>query len=215
MEVAADVVQLDERRRLAAERLLAQLRRAPGQVERAVDRLLVGRVRQRLERRDVRRRARRAHERGPEPLRLGGDQLDRHALDRHPDRAPLVLLDQRDDLGQRGEARQHGARIRRGADHRQQLAGVAPPPHVAGRLAVERGRDSSDQLPGAVQQEARAAAAARPRGRAPRGACASVFGPIPGTVRSRPAAAASRSSSAVRTSSARASSTERFAPSPR
>ena len=40
---------------------------------------------------------------------------------------------------------------------------------------------------------------------------ASVFGPIPGTVRSRPAAAASRSSSAVLTSSARASSTERFA----
>ena len=35
----------DEGGRLAAERLLAQLRRAPGQVERAVDRLLVGRVR--------------------------------------------------------------------------------------------------------------------------------------------------------------------------
>ena len=153
VQVAADVLRLDERRRLAAERLLAQLRRAPGDVERAVDRLLVGRVRQRLERRDVRGRARRAHERGPEPLRLGGDELDRHALDRHPHRAPLVLLDHRDDLGQRGEARQHGARIRRGADHRQQLAGVAPAPHVAGRLAVERGRDASDELPGAVEQE--------------------------------------------------------------
>ena len=45
VEVAADVSRLDERRRLAAERLLAQLRRAPGEVERAVDRLLVGRVR--------------------------------------------------------------------------------------------------------------------------------------------------------------------------
>jgi hypothetical protein len=44
---------------------------------------------------------------------------------------------------------------------------------------------------------------------------ASVFGPIPATVCSRPAAAASRSSFAVRTPSARASSIERFAPSPR
>ncbi len=44
---------------------------------------------------------------------------------------------------------------------------------------------------------------------------ASRFGPIPGTSRSRPAAAAARSSSAVRTSSARAISTERFAPRPR
>ena len=124
-----------------------------GRSERAVDRLLVGRVRQRLERRDVRGRARRAHERGPEPLRLGGDELDRHALDRHPHRAPLALLDHRDDLGQRGEARQHGARIRRGADDRQLLAGVAPPAHIAGRLAVERGRDAPDELPGAVEQQ--------------------------------------------------------------
>ena len=75
-----------------------------------VDRRLVGRVRQRLERRDVRRRAGRADEGGPEPLRLGGDELDRHALDRHPHRAPLVLLDHRDDLGQRGEARQRRRR---------------------------------------------------------------------------------------------------------
>ena len=119
-----------------------------------VDGLLVGRVRQRLERRDVRGRARRPHERGPEPLRLGDDELDRHALDRHADRAPLVLLDHRDDLGQRGEARQHGRGIRRGADHRELLAGVAPAPHVAGRLAAERGRDAADQLPGAVEEEA-------------------------------------------------------------
>ncbi|MGH2781383.1 MAG: hypothetical protein ACRDLA_08250 [Thermoleophilaceae bacterium] len=37
MQVAADVVRLDEGRRVAAEGLLAQLRRAPGQVERAVE----------------------------------------------------------------------------------------------------------------------------------------------------------------------------------
>jgi hypothetical protein len=45
VEVAADVVRRDESRRLAAERLLAQLRRTPGEIERAVDRLLIGRVR--------------------------------------------------------------------------------------------------------------------------------------------------------------------------
>jgi hypothetical protein len=48
MEVAADVLQLDERRRLAAERLLAQLGWTPRKVERAVDRLLIRRVRERL-----------------------------------------------------------------------------------------------------------------------------------------------------------------------
>jgi hypothetical protein len=34
------------------------------------------------------------------------------------------------------------------------LAGVAPAPHVAGRLAAEGGRHASDQLPGAAQEEA-------------------------------------------------------------
>ena len=147
------------RRRLAAERFLAQLRRAPREAERGVDGLLVGRVGQRLERRHVRRGARRPHEGGPEPLRLGGDELDRDALDRDPDRAPLGLLHHRDDLGQRGEARQHGRGIRRGADHRKVLAGVLPAPHVAGRLAAEGGRHASDQLPGVVEEQA----ALRPR----------------------------------------------------
>ena len=154
MKVAADVGRRDEGGRLAAERLLAQLRRAPCKAERGVDRLLVERVRQRRERRHVGRRARRTHEGGPEPVRLGGDELDRHALDRHPDRAPLGLLHDRDDLGQRREVLEHGRGIGRGADHREVLAGVAPAPHVAGRLAVERGRHAADQLPGAVQEEA-------------------------------------------------------------
>ena len=68
-------------------------------------------------------------------------------------RAPRALLDHGDDLRQRGEARQHGRRIPRGADHRQQLARVAPPPHIAGRLAVEGDRDISHQLPGATEHE--------------------------------------------------------------
>ena len=119
----------------------------------AIDRLLVGRVRQRLERRDVRGRARSAHERGPETLRRGGHELDRHAVDGHADGAPLVPLDHRDDLRQRGEALEHGAGIRRGADDGQPLVRVAPAPHVAGRLAVERRRDAADELQRAVEQE--------------------------------------------------------------
>jgi hypothetical protein len=153
MQVTPNVVLLDEGRRFAAKGLLAQLRRTPGDAERAVHRLLVGRLRQRLERGDVRSRPRRAHEGASVPLRLGRHQLDRHALDRHPSTPPLFLLDERHDLGQRSEPCQHGARIVRRADHRQHLAGVSPPPHIPRRLAVEGHRDASNELPGAVQQE--------------------------------------------------------------
>ena len=44
VQVAADVFEPNERRRLAAERLLAQLWRAPWEAQRPVDGLLVGRV---------------------------------------------------------------------------------------------------------------------------------------------------------------------------
>jgi hypothetical protein len=145
---------------------------------------------------------------------LGGDELDRHPLDRHADRAALGLLHDRDDLRQRGEARQHGRGIRGGADHREVLAGVAPAPHVAGRLAAEADRHAPDQLPGAVEQQA-ALRSAGPSRASASSSWASRLGPIPGTVRSRPAAAASRSSPAVLTPSARAISSERAAPSPR
>jgi len=153
MEVAADGFPFDECGWLAAERLCAQLRRTPRQVERAIDRLLVGRVRQWLQGRDVRGRARRPHERRPEPLRLGDDELDRHALDRHPHGAPISPLDQCDDLGQLGEATQQRAGIGSSADHGELLAGIAPPPGIACRLAGEGGGDASDQLPGMVEQK--------------------------------------------------------------
>ena len=90
VEVAADVVELDEGRRLAAERLLAQLRRTPGETERAVDRFLVGRVGSGSS------AATYAGEpvarRSAVPKRSAGrdDELDRDALDRDPDRAPLA-----------------------------------------------------------------------------------------------------------------------------
>ena len=89
MEVAADLAQLDERRRLAPERLLAQLRWTPREAERAVH-ALVRRLGQRLERLDVAGRAGRAQERSPEALRLGDDELDRHAFDRDPHGAAVA-----------------------------------------------------------------------------------------------------------------------------
>ena len=59
-----------------AEGRLAELHRAERDPECAVDAFLVGRVRQRLERGDVLRRAGRADELGPDALRRGDDELD-------------------------------------------------------------------------------------------------------------------------------------------
>lgn len=215
MKVAADVGRREKRRRVTAERLLAQLRRAPGEAERGEHRLLVDRVRERLERRHVRGRPRRSHKSGAEPLRLGGDELDRHALDRHPHRAPLGLLHHRDDLGQRREAREHGRGIRRGADHREVLAGVAPAPHVAGRPAAEGVRHASDQLPRAVQQEAAPRSRLALAGECLEQLCLTLrsdprHGPQPPGRRRRLAKLAGRAHP-----EARAISTERVAPSPR
>src|SRR5204863_8971779 len=82
VEVAADLVERDERRRLAAEGMLAQLRWAERDPERRVDRVLVAAVRKGLERRHIRLRAGRAQELRAEALARRDDELDRHALDR-------------------------------------------------------------------------------------------------------------------------------------
>ena len=153
VEVAADVVRLEEHRRLVAERCLAQLRRTPGEAESVVDRRLVGRVRQRLERGDVGGGAGGSQQGGAETLRLGGHELDRRPVDRHAHGPATVLLDHGDDLRQLGEARQDGCRLRRGADHRELLGVVAPATHIAGRLAAERGRDASHELAAAREAD--------------------------------------------------------------
>ena len=152
-------LELDERRRLAAERRLAQLGRAPRHAERGVDRRLVRRVRERLERRDVRRPSRSRDERGPEPLRLGDDELDRHALDRDADRAaaPPARQRRRSAAARRSASSTAPGPPRR--NHREPLARVAPARGVAGQLAAERGRDAADELARAVEQQP----AARPR----------------------------------------------------
>ena len=66
---------------------------------------LRGRIGQVAERGDVLRRAGRAHELGPETLRLRGDHLDRIALGGDADDAPLVLFQHCHDLGQRLDAK--------------------------------------------------------------------------------------------------------------
>ena len=64
----------------------------------------------------------------------------------------LAAPEQRDDLRQRGKAREHGTGLRRDADHRQQLGGVAPAAHVARDRAAERLRNAADELQSAIQQ---------------------------------------------------------------
>src|SRR5207302_9047079 len=103
MEIPADVRFLDERRRVAAERQLAELGREPGKAEPAVDSLLGRRLRQRLERGDVCVRAGRANELRAEAVGPSGDELDWYPLDRDAERAALVALEHRDDRWMRDE----------------------------------------------------------------------------------------------------------------
>ena len=119
MEVAPDVRELDERRRLAPERLLAQLGRTPWDSERGVDAFFVRGVGDRLERRNVRRRTRGAHELAAEPRRVCDDELDGHSLHGHAERAPLVAFDHGDDCRQPLEAVQHLVGTRRRRDDRE------------------------------------------------------------------------------------------------
>ena len=213
VQVAADVGELDERRRLAAERRLAQLRRAPRQPERA-RRPPPRRARPAAARAPRRTRPSRSRARSAVPKRSGSatTQLDRHALDGHPDRAPLALLDHRDDLRQRGEARRAPApgparrrrpRAARSASRQRRASPAGSPPSAAAIAA--------DELPRPVEQQP----ARRPRlGLARERLEQPRLGLRPDArarSRSRPAAAASRNSSGVRTPSARAISTERFA----
>ena len=177
----------------------------------AYTRLLVGRVGQRLERRDVLGRARGPQQRGAEPLRLGDDELDRHALDRHAQRPAL--------LPARSTATICGSAAKR-VERCGRVGGGARPPRAArtSRASGARRRrpspPSASAMPPTSSQARLSSRPCRGRGSPSRASAsssrASVFGPTPGTVRRRPAAAASRSSSAVRTSSARAISTDRL-----
>ncbi len=111
MQVAADLLELDELRRLAGERLLAQLRRDERKAERGEDAPLVTGVRQRTQCLDVCRRAGRPDELRAETRRLGDDELDRDPFHGHAERAPLVPVDDGDDLRQGAECVERGSRL--------------------------------------------------------------------------------------------------------
>src|SRR5205807_727778 len=83
----------------------------------------------------------------PEPFGLGNGQLDRHTVDGHAHRATVGLLEHRHDLWERSEAFYDGPRILRRADDGQALTAVAPAAHVPSRLAVQRLRHTSEELP--------------------------------------------------------------------
>ena len=208
VQVAADVGERDELRRLPAKRRLAQLGRAERNPERAIHALLVPPVRERLQRLDVLRRPGRPHELGPETPRLGDDELDRNALDRHPDRPPLRRSTIETICGSCSN-RSSTARLRSGAHDREHLARVPPSPRIARDLAAERLGDATAQRERPVEEQT------PPRSRP----FASLEGgeelrlrlrPDPGHLPQPPSAAAARNSSTVRTPSARPISPARW-----
>ena len=137
VEVAADVVELDQPRRRLAAAGLAQLGRPPRDAERAEDPCLVGRVGERAQGVDPGGRARGLDERGAEPLGRGDDELDRDALDREAHHAALLRGQQRHDLRQLDEPGQDGPRVGRGAHDGEVLALVPPAPRVPGHGGAE------------------------------------------------------------------------------
>ncbi len=114
-----------------------------------------------------------------------------------------------------------------GSDSKRSSAGPGSPVHTTANTSFEsrrrRGSPAISPPSASATLSLRASAWFKSmpfRGRG-RSACASaassfasVFGPTPGTLFSRPAAAASRNSSTVRTPSARPISTARFGPKP-
>ena len=146
--------ELDERGRLAAERLLAELRRAPRNAERCVDSVLVTCVGQPAERLDVVARARSQEQLGPEAARVGEVQNDGNALDRHADGATRGGLDDHRDLRKASKRLQNLLWASRGDDDGEVERHVRPPARVAGDLAAERASDLFDETPGTVEQDA-------------------------------------------------------------
>ena len=194
-------VELDQRRRLAAERRLAQLRRAPRHAERGVDAASSGASGSGPSAVDVRRRP--VARTSSVPKRSGsaatssiGTPSTVTPTARRSVRSTTATI-----CGRRANA-SSTAPVRRRDDDRERSQRVPPAARVARQLAVRARRDRADELARRGQQQP----ARRPRlaaaGERRRAPCASVFGPMPGTPRSRPAAAAARNSSAVWTSRA-------------
>jgi hypothetical protein len=107
VQVAADLLELDERWRCAGVSCFAQLGRDERQAERVEERLLVGCVWERTQRFHERARSRRADELRAEARRIRDHELHGHAFDRHADGPRRVPLDDGHDLRQLGESFEH------------------------------------------------------------------------------------------------------------
>ena len=149
MQVAADVGELDEQRRRAQERRLAELGRAPRQTEQRVHAFLVRRVRQRAERRDVLGRAGGAEQLRAEALGWRDDELDGDPLDGDADRAARLPLDDADD---RRRGLEPLERVGRARDERELVDGLAPAADLARDLGVELVREPLRECARPVEQ---------------------------------------------------------------
>ena len=152
VEVAANVVARQQRRRLAAERLLAQLRWTPGNPELRVQGLLVRRRRQLAQARDVCLRSGPDHELGAEARRLCDHELDGHAFDRHADRAPFAALEHRHDRRERLERVEHRPGPSRRGHHREVERDVGPAARIARNLALDSGSDLFEHFARPIQR---------------------------------------------------------------
>ena len=92
--------------------------------------------------------ARALEERGAEPLRRGDHELDRDALDREAHDTTFVGGQQRHDLRQLDEAREHRSRVGRGTHDREVLAVVPPAPRIPGHGPAECVRDRARRVRG-------------------------------------------------------------------
>ena len=200
MQVAAHVAELEQAGRLSAERPFAQLGRDEREPEAAIDAFLVGRCRQRLEAGHVLGRAGRAQELGAEPGRLGDDQLDGHALDRHAERPPRRPLDDRDDLRQRLESLEHRFRCVGRDDDREPLRRVPPAARVARGARRRAPRRSTRRAVGCGGVGAAGRSRRPARARARPAACARSPARSPAPPAAARLSAASRSSARLRDS---------------
>ena len=201
-----------QRRRLAAERLLAQLRRTPGDPERAVDAASSGASGSGSSAATYAGAPVARTSAVPKRSRLGGDELDRHALDRHPDGAPRAPA----RPPRRSGAARRSARARRTDPARRRPPRAARTRRAsAARRRPARRRAASampaDELPRAIEQKRALRSRLAPRGRAPRAAAprSSARSPARSAAARPPPPRAARSG--VRTPSACAISIERLA----
>ena len=149
VQVAANVLDLNEVRRRVGRVDLAQLRRPLCQTDVGVHLRLCASFGQRLEGRDVVGRPGRPHERRPEPLDRGERDLDGVALAGHA-HAPLRRpLEHGDDLGQPLELVERPGLADDDGEARRELAAAT---RIARGLAAEGRRDLADELTGTVEQ---------------------------------------------------------------